>query len=44
MFVVSPPLEQIDRIAELFLDTSDEDNFPVSRLMVPKPKKKKKPN
>ena len=35
-----PTQEQIDRIAELFLDTSDEENLPVSRLM-PKPKKKK---
>ena len=35
-----PTQEQIDRIAELFLDTPDEENLPVSRLM-PKPKKKK---
>ena len=35
-----PTQEQIDRIAELFLDISDEENLPVSRLM-PKPKKKK---
>ena len=35
-----PTQEEIDRIAELFLDTSDEENLPVSRLM-PKPKKKK---
>ena len=35
-----PAHEQIDRIAEIFLDTSDEENLPVSRL-IPKPKKKK---